>query len=55
MPLTIWPKWLYCGGSPTPLPPLIKKNCEPLVFGPALAIATEPNWYFCFTGSSANL
>ena len=33
------------GGKLTPLGPLIKKNCEPFVLGPALAIAKEPIWY----------
>jgi len=31
------------------------KNCEPLVFGPALAMARAPRVYSPFTGSSANL
>ena len=31
------------------------KNCEPLVLGPALAMATAPSVYSPFTGSSANL
>ena len=35
----------YAGGNCTPLAPEIKKNCEPLVLGPAFAIASEPIWY----------
>ena len=31
------------------------KNCEPLVFGPALAIATAPSVYSPCTGSSSHL
>ena len=45
-PFTIWPNRLYCGGSPTPLAPETRKNWLPLVFGPALAMATEPIWYW---------
>jgi hypothetical protein len=32
-PLTTFPKSAYAGGRRTPSGPLIKKNCEPLVFG----------------------
>ena len=46
----------YWGGRPTPLAPLTMKNWLPLVFGPALAIASEPISYWPRWGSSsANL
>ena len=41
-PLTTLPNSAYCGGRPMPLGPLMMKNWLPLVFGPALAMASEP-------------
>lgn len=55
-PETTLPNSAYCGGRRMPSGPEITKNCEPLVFGPALAIASDPSSYRPGGGSSsANL
>ena len=54
MPFTTLPNSEYCGGSCTPLWPLMMKNWLPLVCGPALAMATEPSSYWPALGSSSS-
>ena len=54
MPFTTLPNSEYCGGSCTPLGPLMMKNWLPLVLGPALAMATEPSSYWPGLGSSSS-
>src|SRR5260370_21185253 len=55
MPSVTYPKRLYDLASFEVQSSMHTKNCEPLVSGPALAIATAPNVYSPRTGSSANL
>ena len=54
MPFTTLPNSEYCGGRRTPSLPLMMKNWLPLVFGPALAMATEPSSYWPAFGSSSS-
>src|SRR5438105_2462193 len=56
-PERTWPKTV-CLPSSQSVTTCVMKNCEPLVFGPALAMLSDPRWclrYFPGVSSSANL
>ena len=55
MPSVTWPKTVCLPSSHGVASSVTMKNCEPLVFGPELAIASEPRTALCELISSSNV
>src|SRR5919197_2108467 len=53
-PSTTWPKTVCLPSSHEHSSAVTMKNCEPFVFGPALAIASAPRTTLCSLNSSSN-